>query len=277
MPKLAKKTKVILVVLAFIFGVSAALFYFYLLPRVQTYRQVKEYQEKFLAADLQHLCQEFPVAKEIDSSKEYLEVTPYKGKDNITNLINKLSFLIEQYDFCRLWQGAPKGMVLNRYVGDKEREAAFTHFDIYRSINGIFKSSDCLSQETKQHSLALQNFIPEIKSVRTDEICYFLKNGGSDEETKAFCGENNFSCFVVVKGDPGLYKKMILDKGLTQTLKEDFIKYIQALRGNQKQYCLAMEDMLLRVACQSYFINNDLEACDKIFNEVNALSCNYQQ
>ena len=216
------------------------------------------------------LCGQFPVIRTIDETKDYIEVY----QKNIKKPIDKFSFLLEQYDFCRLWQGASQNEVFTQYLSEQERNSALTHFAIHEANNNIFKSASCDLPEVIQYSYRLKSLISDLRNVYAGKICHYLKNGGSDEELKTFCLGNRY-CFIVFKNERELYKEMPLDNKPEES-REDGFKYKTALRTNNKKYCLEINDWFVRIACQIYFIDNNPNYCDKIFNALNQETCDWQ-
>lgn len=269
MVDLPKKTKIIILISLLIF--VAGVFFYFSLATFKNYLILKQKEKETVLQATTRLCEQFPSARAIDETKDYVEIY----QKNIKNSIDKFSFLLEQYDFCRLWQGASQNEVFNQYLSEQERNSALTHFAIHEASNKIFKSTSCDSPEIIQYSYRLKNLTPELKDVYAEKICHFFKNGGLDEELKTFCLGNR-NCFIILKNERDLYKEMLLD-GKEEKSREDSFKYITALRTNNKKYCPEINDWFARIACQIYFIDNNPNYCDKIFNELNQETCSYQK
>lgn len=231
---------------------------------------MKQKEKEMILQAAARLCEQFPSARAIDETKDYIEIY----QKNIKNPIDKFSFLLQQYDFCRLWQGASQAEVFTQYVSEKDKNWALVYFDAYETITKIFKSANCDSPEVIQGSYHLKSLVPEFKDVYAEKICHFLKNGGSDEELKSFCSGNR-NCFIIFKNERELYKEMLL--GGSEENREDIFKCISALRTNNKKYCPEIYDWLARTFCQAYFIEDNPNFCDKIFNELNQETCSYQK
>jgi len=270
MVNLTKKTKIIILISLLIF--VAGIFFYFSLAKIKNYLIPTQKEEEIVSQAATSLCEQFPSAKAIDETKDYIEI--YYQKD-IKNPIDKFSFLLEQYDFCRLWQGASQNEVFTQYISENDKSVALLYFDVYETINKIFKSNNCDSPEVIQYGYHIKNLISTYKNVYAEEICYFFKNGGSDEELKTFCSGNRY-CFIVLKNDQNLYKEMALD-GRSEEDREDDFNYMTALRTNDKKYCLEINDWFERISCQIYFVEDNPNFCDKIFNALNQETCGYQK
>lgn len=231
---------------------------------------IEQGEKRLKEEALYKACLNYNTVREIDENLAYVDVY---SKD-FEKQFDKLIFLVAQYDYCRYFQGASRASGFTFYIGEDEKRAALTHFDIYRSINGIFKSQNCNSLEVAEFSQSLRLAIPELKDVQQDKICSFLKNGGSDSEIREFCLGNE-PCVIMTKNDQESFNRIdevVSDPQARLSIKDSF-NYIKALRSNDAEKCSALQAMLLRIPCQIYFIGEGIPYCDRIFNEINGLAC----
>jgi len=208
--------------------------------------------------------------KKIGLSNEYIE--PWYSWDQFfLSPLNKFSFLIQQYDACNLFIGEADLEKSFSLIDAETRENSIKLFKVSSAINIIFET-DCNSSQNENAISVLREIRSnEFEQINEEELCHFIKEGGTDQEIESFCN-NNRACILSIKADPDLIKNNIIFKYIAQ--------HVQALRNNNKDLCPNSvikryhQEVFPRISCQVYFIKNNSQFCDKIYNKIKKEFCN---
>jgi len=251
----------IILIIGVIIGLTS-----YFLPN---YLKIRAEEERIVS----NICKDFfsdPV-KELNPENEYIE--PWYGWNQFfLSPLNKLSFLTQQYDTCNLFLGKKDLKESFSLIDEESRENSIKLFNTLFAINKIFKTNCDSSQNKDSINILKEIRSNEFEQVNKEKLCHFIKEGGTDQEIEDFC-DSNKACILSIKADPNLIKNNII-------LKE-IVQYVQALRSNNKNLCpnsiikrYHYQESFPRIPCQVYFIKDNNQFCDKIYNEIKKEICN---
>ncbi|MBU1255661.1 hypothetical protein KKH35_02200, partial [Patescibacteria group bacterium] len=190
-----------------------------------------------------------------------------------------LDYIYNQYIFCKLFVSNEEDLD-NRLAKSIINEDSFSSLDetkglFYKTkiLADIFKAKDCSSFET----IALLNkfiqFLPEIaknelSNFDLEGVCNLMTSSQVKEDmVNEFCDNN--SCFIFLTRDINLCEQ-IEDMGKKSACR-NFVRYLQAMSSNDRNYCLEIDHGFYSIACQSYFIDTTVNMCDKIAYEIHEI------
>lgn len=282
---LTKKKKIVIILAAFL--VLAGLAGYFLSGYLKDYFQQKRI--------ISNICKDFdqpvkkinPLAQYVSlwhwgdflrakhPLKEYIPVL-YWQTYTALNPLARFSSSLHQYETCILLQEQMDRDEAYGLISQDDRQQALISFDLSSIMKEVLVKDDCGLPSTGPNIIkGLREFGKEVKEDEVEKVCDFFHGRGTEAELTAYCGGNEV-CLAVLKADQSLIKEQ---RNAVDERRFSFLLYEAALKNNNAGLCpepfhiRLFQESVPRIPCRVYFIKDNQNYCDLIYNEIKERFC----